>query len=313
VECRRPLASVSTYDWCAVDVESLHLGLILPNYGPALSAEQLVDVAVAAEGAGFDSAWVTDHLIVPDEHAGVYGTISEALVSLGFLAARTERLELGVSALVVPQRNPLVALKQLATLDFLSGGRIVTAVAAGWMQPEFQTLGATFEGRGRLLDEWLELARSVFDQMPGRVRYEGHTLSVDGWLAPALVRPRGPELWVAGVSRATLRRAAITGVWHPVALPPDELRNMAARFRERRPGGRIVLRIGIYFQREPSARHDERGRHAVAGPSEWVAARLREYIDAGADGFVVNLDHQQPALEERVARFADEVVPLIRR
>jgi alkanesulfonate monooxygenase SsuD/methylene tetrahydromethanopterin reductase-like flavin-dependent oxidoreductase (luciferase family) len=292
-------------------VPPLHLGVILPNYGPALAAEELAVVAVAAEEAGFDSAWVTDHLIVPAEHAGVYGTIAEAIVSLGFLAGRTQRIDLGVSALVVPQRNPLVALKQLTTLDFVSGGRIVTAVAAGWMEREFATLGAPFDRRGRLLDEWLELARSVFDQMPGRVRYQGRTLSLDGWMAPALVRPGGPELWVAGVSRATLRRAALTGVWHPVALAPDELGSMAAELRERRPDSRVVLRIGVYFEREPDARRDERGRHAVAGPSEWVAERLREYVDAGADGFVVNLGHQEPGLEERVGRFAGEVMPLI--
>jgi alkanesulfonate monooxygenase SsuD/methylene tetrahydromethanopterin reductase-like flavin-dependent oxidoreductase (luciferase family) len=294
-------------------VSSLHLGVILPNYGPALAAEQLADVAVAAEGAGFDSAWVTDHLIVPAEHAGIYGTIAEALVALGFLAARTQRLELGVSALVVPQRNPLVALKQLTTLDFLSGGRIVTAVAAGWIEGEFATLGGAYEGRGRLLDEWLELARSIFQQMPGHVRYQGRALSLDGWMAPALVRPGGPELWVAGVSRATLRRAELTGVWHPVALPPDELESMAGELRGRRPASRVVLRIGVYFEREPRTRGDERGRHALAGPSEWVAARLLEYVDAGADGFVVNLDHEQPRLEERVLRFAEEVMPLIRR
>lgn len=272
----------------------------------------MVDVAVAAEDAGFDSAWVTDHLIVPAEHAGIYGTIAEALVSLGFLAGRTRRLELGVSALVVPQRSPLVALKQLTTLDLLSGGRIVTAVTAGWMEGEFATLGASYDARGRLLDEWLELAEAVFAQMPGPVRYDGRTLSVDGWMAPALVRPGGPELWVAGVSRATLRRAARTGVWHPVALPPAELQAMAAELRERRADSRVVLRVGVYFEGEPGRRADERGRHAVAGPPEWVAERLREYADAGADGFVLNLDHQQPGLTERLARFAEEVAPLIR-
>src|ERR671936_2535641 len=118
----------------------LHLGVILPNYGEALDAERLAAVAVAAEQAGLDSAWVTDHVVVPEEHAGTYGTIAEALVSLGFLAARTTRLELGVSALVVPQRQPLLALKQLTTLDFLSGGRIVTAVTAGWVEEEFATV-----------------------------------------------------------------------------------------------------------------------------------------------------------------------------
>jgi alkanesulfonate monooxygenase SsuD/methylene tetrahydromethanopterin reductase-like flavin-dependent oxidoreductase (luciferase family) len=288
----------------------IHLGAILPNYGPAVNPQELAGAATAAEEAGFDSVWVTDHLLVPAEHAPVYGDIAEALVSLGFLAGRTQRIALGVSALVVPQRNPLVALKQLTSLDFLSGGRIVTAVTAGWLEQEFATLGAPYEGRGRLLDEWLELARSVFDQMPGHVEYEGGGLSVDGWLAPALVRPGGPELWVAGVSRATLRRAALTGVWHPVALPPKELRSMATELRTRRPDSRVVLRIGVYFEPEPGASTDERGRHAIAGPPDWIAERLAEYLDAGADGFVVNLDHEQPGLDDRLRRFAEEVPPL---
>jgi alkanesulfonate monooxygenase SsuD/methylene tetrahydromethanopterin reductase-like flavin-dependent oxidoreductase (luciferase family) len=285
---------------------SLHLGLILPNYGEGLEAERLAASAVAAEEAGFDSGWVTDHLVVPDEHAPVYGSIAEALVSLGFLAGRTRRLQLGVSALIVPARNPLVALKQLTTLDLLSGGRILTAVAAGWMEGEFETLRAPFEQRGRLLGEWLDLAAAAFEQMPGRVRFEGELLSMDGWLAPALVKPGGPELWVAGVSRATLRRAAKSGVWHPVALSPEELRPMAADF-----DGRVVLRIGVYLADEPRTGEDERGRHAVEGPPEWVAQRLTEYVEAGCDGFVVNLDYERQGLEERVHRFADEVAPLL--
>jgi alkanesulfonate monooxygenase SsuD/methylene tetrahydromethanopterin reductase-like flavin-dependent oxidoreductase (luciferase family) len=286
---------------------SLHLGLILPNYGEGLEAERLAASAVAAEEAGFDSGWVTDHLVVPEEQAPVYGSIAEALVSLGFLAGRTRRLLLGVSALIVPARNPLVALKQLTTLDLLSGGRIVTAVAAGWMEEEFETLQAPFAQRGRLLDEWLDLAAAAFEQMPGRVRFEGELLSVDGWLAPGLVRPGGPELWVAGVSPATLRRAAKTGVWHPVALSPEELRRLAADF-----DGHVVLRIGIYLAEEPRTGEDERGRHAVEGPPEWVAQRLAEYVEAGCDGFVVNLDYEREGLEERVHRFAEEVAPLLR-
>jgi alkanesulfonate monooxygenase SsuD/methylene tetrahydromethanopterin reductase-like flavin-dependent oxidoreductase (luciferase family) len=292
-------------------VPPLHLGVVLPNYGEALATEQLAGVAVAAEQAGFDSGWVTDHVIVPEEHAPVYGTIAEALVSLGFVAARTTRLELGVSALVVPQRNPLVALKQLTTLDFLSGGRVLTAVAAGWMEGEFETLGVDFERRGRLLNEWLRLAQSVFGQMPGRVRFDGELFRVDGWLAPALVRPGGPELWVAGVSRATLRRAAITGVWHPVALKPDALRPLTAELRERRADTRVILRTGVTFLRDPDHGRDERGRHAIAGPPQWIAERMAEYVDAGCDGFVVNLDYDQPGLEDRIRLFADEVMPLL--
>lgn len=285
----------------------LHLGLILPNYGKGLDVEHLAGAAVAAEAAGFDSGWVTDHVFVPTEHAPVYGTIAEALVSLGFLAGRTTRLQLGVSALVVPQRNPLVALKQLTSLDFLSGGRIVTAVAAGWMEGEFSLLGSDFGGRGRALDEWLRLAATAFERMPGPVPADAGV----GWLSPALVRPGGPELWAAGVSRATLRRAAATGVWHPVALSPERLRPMADELRDRRPDSRVILRIGVYLQEHAHDGLDERGRYAIAGPPDWVAERLGVYVEVGCDGFVVNLDHVAPGLEERVHRFGEEIRPLL--
>lgn len=293
-------------------MSGLHFGLVLPNYGALLDAERLAAAAVAAEESRFDSGWVTDHVLVPAEHAPVYGNIAEALVSLGFLAGRTRRLSLGVSALIVPQRNPLVVLKQLASLDFLSGGRIVTAIAAGWMEGEFRTLGADFERRGRRANDWLELAVSAFAQAPGRVEHEGGIPVEDGWLAPALVRPGGPELWVAGVSRATLRRAARTGVWHPVALPPDELGRMASELRRLRPGGRVILRLGVYFADEPKRLgQDERARHAVVGPPGWIAEQLVEYVEEGCDGFVLNLGHETPGLEERVRRFAEEVRPLV--
>lgn len=289
-----------------------HLGVILPNYGEALDAERLANTAIAAEEEGLDSGWVTDHLIVPAAHAATYGTIAEALVTLGFLAGRTRRLELGVSALVVPQRQPFVALKQLTTLDFLSGGRLLAAVTAGWMEGEFATLEAPYEQRGRRLNEWLRAASAVFEQMPGRVRHEGAP-ALDGWMAPPLVRTGGPELWAAGVSRATLRRAESTGVWHPVALTANEIRTMAAELRERRSDSRVILRIGVYVTPKPQTALDERGRYAIAGPPEWIAERLDEYMEAGCDGFVVNLGHASADLDERIERFAREITPLLPR
>ena len=289
-----------------------HLGVVLPNYGDGMDPGRLVGAAAAAEAAGLDSGWVTDHVLVPSRHAGIYGTIAEALVAVGFLAGRTSRLRLGVSALVVPQREPLLSLKQLVSLDVLSGGRLITAVAAGWMEEEFRTLGASFGDRGRRLDEWLELAGDLLRQAPGRVIGEGPVPVSDAWLAPAPTRPEGLELWVAGVSRHSLRRAARTGVWHPVALPLRELRPMAAAFRAQVPEGRVVLRLGVTVQeRLEEEANDDRGRHAVAGPASWVAEQLNDYLEGGADGFVVDLGHDRPGLEDRIAGFAAEVAPLL--
>jgi len=289
-----------------------HVGVVLPNYGRGFDPGRLAGVAKAAEEAGLDSGWLTDHVLPPASHAGVYGTVAEALVAVGFLAGHTQRIRLGVSALIVPQREPLLTLKQLVTLDVLSGGRLVTAVAAGWMAGEFQTLGASFRDRGRRLDDWLDLVGDLQRQAPGPVSADGPIPVSDAWLAPAPTRQEGLELWVAGVSRHTLRRAAKTGVWHPVALPPRELRSMAAAFRAEVPEGRVMLRLGVSLQeRIEEAATDERGRHAVAGPGRWVAEQLNDYVEAGADGFVVNLDHQAPGLEDRIGRFAAEVRPML--
>src|SRR5829696_600513 len=287
-----------------------HLGVVLPNYGETFDPGRLTAAAVAADEAGLDSGWMTDHVMVPSRHAGVYGTITEALVTVGYLAGRTRRLRLGVSALIVPQREPLLTLKQLVSLDVLSGGRLITAVAAGWMEEEFETLGANFPDRGRRLDEWLELAGELLRQAPGRVLADGPVPVADAWLAPAPTRLEGLELWVAGVSRHTVRRAARSGVWHPVALPLRELRPMAAAFREQVPEGRVVLRLAVTVQdRLEEEATDDRGRHMVAGPASWVAEQLNDYLEAGADGFVVDLGHNQPGLEDRIGRFAEEVRP----
>jgi alkanesulfonate monooxygenase SsuD/methylene tetrahydromethanopterin reductase-like flavin-dependent oxidoreductase (luciferase family) len=229
---------------------------------------------------------------------------------VGWLAGRTSRLRLGTSALIVPQREPLVTLKQLVTLDVLSGGRLVTAVAAGWMEEEFETLGASFPDRGRRLDQWLDLAGDLVRQAPGRVVADGPVPVSDAWLAPGPTRPEGLELWVAGSSRHTVRRAAKTGVWHPVALPLRELRSMAAAFRAEVPEGRVVLRLAVAIQdRLTEDAADERGRHMVAGPARWVAEQLNDYLEGGADGFVVDLGHGRPGLEDRIAQFAEQVRP----
>src|SRR4030095_11596082 len=188
-----------------------HLGVVLPNYGDGFDPGRLAAAAVAAEAAGLDSGWMTDHVMAPSRHAGIYGTVAEALVTVGWLAGRTTRLRLGPSALVVPQREPPLTLTQRGTLDALSGGRLVTAVAAGWMEEEFQTLGASFGDRGRRLDDWLDLVGELLRQAPGRVVADGPVPVSDAWLAPGPSRPEGLELWGGGVTRHTLRRGGPNG------------------------------------------------------------------------------------------------------
>ena len=198
-----------------------HLGVVLPNYGDNFHPGRLTVTARAAEEAGLDSGWMTDHVLAPSQHAGIYGTITEALVTVGFLAGRTERLRLGVSALIVPQREPLLTLKQLVSLDVLSGGRLITAVAAGWMEEEFETLGASFANRGRRLDNWLELAGDLLAEAgrhgPQLAQGQGHRMPDPGLGRPAQGvpgHPGHPQLQSLGPGRGRM-----AGLLHRIATP----------------------------------------------------------------------------------------------
>jgi alkanesulfonate monooxygenase SsuD/methylene tetrahydromethanopterin reductase-like flavin-dependent oxidoreductase (luciferase family) len=290
----------------------VHLGLIAPNYGPGLKPDNLLEAATTAERAGFDSVWVTDHIAVPKELAPVYGEITEALVTLAYLAARTSSIKLGVSALVVPQRPPLLTLKQVMSVAYLAQGRLMLCVAAGWTEQEFENLGYSMKGRGRRLDTWLDLTQHAFAEAPCDFTYLKGDLSIrNAWLAPGL-GGQLPEIWVGGHSPGALKRAARYGVWHPVGRSLDELRGLAAEFKQLRPEGRVILRIGVRFAAEPvDGGRDERGRPALIGPSQWVAERLLEYMGAGCDGFVVNLDNDRPGLGKRIEQFGEEVRPLL--
>ncbi|MGH3342703.1 MAG: LLM class flavin-dependent oxidoreductase [Carbonactinosporaceae bacterium] len=295
---------------------ALHLGVALPNYGAETGPGSLVEALEACEATGVDSAWVTDHVAVDESAAPVYGTITEALVTLGFAIGNTTRLRLGTSALVVPQREPVLALKQLQSLDHLSGGRLITVVAAGWLKDEFELLGASFAGRGRRLDGWLDLVRGVQEAGPGPVTYSGIVDMDRMWLSPPAARVGGLELWGAGGSGAALRRAARLGTWNPVAHTPDAIARAAQTLRLYRPDRpdrlhtAIVHRIGVSFaDRGDETGLDERGRPGIAGPPDWIASGLLDHVEAGCTGFIVALDVHRPGLPARIERFTTEVWP----
>ena len=140
----------------------MKFGVILPNYGEPASRLATVDTALAAENLGFDSAWVTDHMALPESDGPTYTPIFEALTTTAFLAASTRRIRLGISALVLPQRNPYEVAKQLATIDVLSGGRVMLAVGIGWSKGEFENLGYTFTNRGKRADEAIMVLRTLW-------------------------------------------------------------------------------------------------------------------------------------------------------
>ena len=138
-------------------------GVHLPQAGPAASGDAMARAAELAEELGFADVWVSDHLVVPTgaeypPSAYVY----EPLASLAWVAARTQRVGLGTTVLVLPMRNPLAVAKTIASIDQMSGGRFILGTAAGWLEAEFDALGVPFGERGPRTDEAIDIIRSMW-------------------------------------------------------------------------------------------------------------------------------------------------------
>src|SRR3990172_6213918 len=127
----------------------MHFGVGLPNFRRLASTEAIGTVAQAAEALGFDSVWVSDHIVVPHSAIPRFGEVFfEPFTTLAYVAGQTRRIRLGTSVIILPYRNPLFMAKALATIDVLSGGRLIVGAAVGWLAEEFEALGVPFQARG---------------------------------------------------------------------------------------------------------------------------------------------------------------------
>jgi probable F420-dependent oxidoreductase len=153
----------------------MEFGIIFANTGPFATGEGARAIATGAEAAGFDTLWTVEHVLVPADYESTYPydpsgrmpggdrvDIPDPLVWLSYVAAATSTIKLGTGILIVPQRHPAITAKEVATLDKLSGGRMLLGVGAGWLEEEFDALGVPFAGRGRRLDSYIAAMRALW-------------------------------------------------------------------------------------------------------------------------------------------------------
>jgi probable F420-dependent oxidoreductase len=205
-------------------VSAPRLGLVLRNMGPQSTAETLAAGAQAAEDAGVDDVWVTDHLAIPpDDAEGSGGRYLDPLATLAWLAGRTARIGLGTGVLNLPYRPPLPTAKAIATVQELSGGRLRLGVGVGWMKPEFRALGVDRRRRGALTDEALAFLAECFTN--DEVTANDQTF---------LFRPRPerPPIFVGGGPPHALERAVRFGDgWMPMVGDPEQLKDPIGELR----------------------------------------------------------------------------------
>ena len=204
----------------------MRLGVLVRNMGPQ-SARELVAAAARAVDAcpAVDDVWVVDHVAIPpDDAEGSGGRYLEPLATLAFLAGMTSRVHLGTAVLVIPYRPALLTAKWIATIQELSGERVLLGVGVGWMQPEFRALGVDPHRRGRITDDTLRFLDRCF---------ANEIVEANG--QPFLFKPRPtrPPIFIGGSPQHAFRRAlAHDAGWLPMGLSPDMLREPAAELRQ---------------------------------------------------------------------------------
>ena len=213
----------------------------LTRYPPGLDhswAERMTPtdfqrVARAADDLGYDALIVPEHIVMPRELAAMMGAHwPHALTAMAFAAGATTRIAVNSQVVILPYHNPVVLAKAVATLDVLSGGRVILGLGIGHAEREFEALGIPFELRGRMADEYLDAMRILWTE--DAPTYHGRFVQFDEVLfEPKPVQRPQPRIWIGGNSPAALRRAARHGQgWVPWLVTPDELPGRLAALRE---------------------------------------------------------------------------------
>jgi probable F420-dependent oxidoreductase len=314
----------------------MEIGFNAPMAGPLSESETLTRICVDAEAMGLDYATFSDHVVIPSTSNARYpysetgefpgaswAARHEQLTEVAFIAAKTSRLRLVTSVMVVPHRPALLCAKMLSTIDVLSRGRLIVGVGAGWLKEEFEALGAPpFAARGAVTDEYLQAFRALWTQ--DDPHFEGEHVKFAGIVfAPKPVQKPHPPIWVGGESGPALRRAVRLGnAWYPIGTNPAHPLDSLARYRAglarlhkiAGDAGRDPTSIGLAYR---VARHGEGlpmkaadgERRLFSGRPTEIAGDLRDLGELG----VTHVDFSFTGatageMLDAMKRFCDDIV-----
>jgi probable F420-dependent oxidoreductase len=283
----------------------MKIGVSLLNNQGIADVHALVDLAVRAEELGVDSVWVHDHVFNVGHVLERIGRkpYYEPLTFLSYVAARTSRVRLGTSVLVLPYHNPIRLAKAAATLDVLSRGRLVLGVGVGAIQSEMETMGTPFRERGAFTDEAIAVMRALWSQEDPR--FEGRYSRFAGMpFSPKPVQRPSIPVVIGGISAAAIRRAARVGDgWQPLGFAPEALAQGMTTLREQaRACGRDAVAIPVAISM--SIGEATPRRFALGTRPDEIVRNARAFAAVGVDTLVISTTTSDP----REARAALDMI-----
>ncbi|HET7005750.1 MAG TPA: LLM class F420-dependent oxidoreductase [Candidatus Binatia bacterium] len=302
-------------------------GVFLPVSGRAASRKTLMQAAQEAEALGYDSVWAADRLVIPWKIDTTYPYSKEAtfivppdrpffdtMTCLAFLAGCTEKIQLGMSVMVLPYRHPLHWSRIATTIDQLSNGRLILGVGVGWMEEEFAAMNAPFKERGKVSDEQLTLLKQLWSEE--HITFHGKYYNVDdiAFLPKSYQKPRLP-IWVGGEGKYAQRRAGRFGdAWFPyfVKVTPEQLAAGYDNVRaEAKKAGRDAddVKLACCLPVELTANDGPPITDYLKGSIRQVTERLKQFIAVGCIhiGLQFMIPHY-PERREQIERFAKEAL-----
>jgi probable F420-dependent oxidoreductase len=276
----------------------MDIHVALPNGHRGVTVDELAEITDAAEELGFAGVWALDHLLVGPDLKDRYSWVLEPMVVLSYLAARTRRVRLGTSVIVLGMRNPFVVAKQTATLDLACGGRFTLGLGAGYSEPEFRNVGAAdvWSTRGKRLDEAIGLFRHLWSgsTAPFKGRFYSYE---EAWFGPQPAQGDKLPILIGGHSEAALKRAARYGdLWQSTGLSPEEFKRRAEWIRAHAENRRVE--VGA--------------RTTLVGDPATQLARVREFESAGAQHVCGSFGKTPSEFVSSMRLFAREVMPALR-
>jgi len=305
----------------------MRYGFYLPTRGRSAEPDALEALVRRGEALGFHSTVIADHVVFPTTITSKYpytvsgtfpggGDALEQLTLMAFVAAKSERLRLITSVMILPYRNPVLTAKMLATIDVLSRGRVTVGAGVGWLREEFDALGATaFDRRGAVSDEYLRIFKALWTQNPASFHGQFYRFD-DLKCLPQPVQKPHPPIWIGGHSRAALRRAARYGDgWHPVGANPaamlaptefktllDELHRLTEAERRDPRALTISYKAPMY---DEGVAATGGVRRPFSGTADQILEDIATYAGLGVSELIFDFRSEEPNESlERMERFA---------